>query len=66
MKRLAFVKCDNGFKRLMYVKTDKHGGMTEKANEKLKWELKKNGKYDELEITYIDNMVDEVESMLYK
>ena len=65
MKRLAFIKCDNGFKRLMYVKTDKHGGLTKKADMDLKFELKKNGKHDSLEITYIDHMVDEVEAMLY-
>ena len=66
MKRLAFVKCGNGFKKLLYLKTGKHGGMTEKQDIELKRELNKNGKYEALEITYIDDMVDEVEAMLYK
>ena len=65
MKRLAFIKCDNGFKRLIYLNTGKHGGMTKKQDIELKKEIRKNGTYDNLEITYIDMMVNEIESMLY-
>ena len=65
MKRLAFVRCDNGFKRLLYLDTVKYGGMTKKQDIELKKEIRKNGTYDNLEITYIDNMVNEIESMLY-
>jgi len=66
MKRLAFVKCDNGFKKLLYLETGKHGGMTKKQNDKLHFELIKNGKYDNLEVIYIDHMINEIEDMLYK
>jgi len=65
MSRLAFVKCDNGFKELLYLRTNKYGGMTKRQNQELEHILRKNGKYEALEITYIDRMVDEVESMLY-
>ncbi len=65
MLRLAFVKCDNGFKRLIYLKTNKHKGMTLKQDIELKKEIRKNGVYNNLEITYIDTMVNEVENMLY-
>lgn len=66
MRRLAFIKCDNGFKKLLYLKTGIDGGMTQKQDIELHKELNKNGKFEALEITYIDHMVNEVESMLYK
>ena len=65
MKRLAFIRCDNGFKRLLYLTTNKHGGMTKKQDIELKKEIMKNGTYNNLEIIYIDMMVNEIESMLY-
>ena len=66
MKRLVFVKCDNGFKRVMYVNVDKHGGMTVKADAKLKCELNKNGTFDALEVTYIDSLpVNDIENIIY-
>jgi len=64
MKRLIFVKCDNGFKRLMYANTDKHGGLTKKADKDLKIELSLNGAYEDLEITYIDTLpISDIESI---
>lgn len=66
MRKLAFVKCGNGFKGLLYLKTNKCGGMTKKQSIELNRELLKHGKFKSLEITYIDHMVDEIESMLYK
>jgi len=67
MRRLAFVKCDNGFKGLLYLRTSKkYGGMTKSQDAELHQKLLKNGKYKSLQITYIDHMTDQVESMLYK
>ena len=66
MKRLAFVRCDNGFKGLLYLRTSKKDGcMTKSQDIELHKKLSENGKHQSLQITYIDHMVDEVESMLY-
>jgi len=65
MKRLAFIRCDNGFRRLIYLDTNKYGSMLKKQDIELKKEIRKNGNYDNLEVTYIDTMVNEVENMLY-
>ena len=38
MRRLVFIKCDNGFKKVRYVSTGEYGGMTIKADKDLKRE----------------------------
>jgi len=66
MKRLAYVKCDNGFKRVLYLSQDKHGGMTEMQERKLNQMLFENGKYEVLQITYLDKIsVDQIDEMIY-
>ena len=66
MKRLAYIKCDNGFKRLLYLSQDKLGGMTEKQNAKLEKELLKNGEYESLKITYLDSLcVSMIDKMIF-
>lgn len=66
MKRLAYIKCDNGFKRVLYLSQDKLGGMTKKQNTKLEKELFKNGEYEILQITYLDGVpIDRIDEMIY-
>jgi len=66
MRRLVFIKCDNGFKGVRYVNVGKHGGMTKKADKDLKNELSLNGTYEALEITYIDTLpINDIESIIY-
>jgi len=66
VKRLVFIKCDNGFKNVRYVNIGKHGGMTKKADRDLKCELSLNGTYEALEIVYIDTLpVSDIESIIY-
>ena len=66
MKRLAYVKCDNGFKRVIYLSQDKLGGMTEKQNAELEKELLRNGEYKILQITYLDGIpIDRIDEMIY-
>ena len=64
MKRLIFVKCDNGFKSVRYVNVGKHGGLTKKSDKDLKIELSLNGAYEDLDIVYIDTLpVSDIESI---
>ena len=66
MKRLAYVKCDNGFKRVIYLSQDKLGGMTEKQDVALEKELLRNGKYKILQVTYLDGIpIDQIDEMIY-
>ena len=66
MKRLAYVKCDNGFKRVIYLSQGKLGGTTEKQDVALEKELLRNGKYKILQITYLDGIpIDQIDEMIY-
>lgn len=66
MKRLAYVMCDNGFKRVLYLSQNKRGGMTKKQDAKLNKEVLLNGKYEILQITYLDTIpVDRIDEMIY-